>query len=148
MAGAGAVAIGSLVRAPRSRRALRGYVLACWRSPARSPSQLVLIDREGDPLWWRIPLVLLCAGALVAIPLARAPRRLGARRRGRALLVAPMVYSFSVWLAPVSGTFPTAGPYSYAGTAATASDPTSLRADRALIRFLRQPTARRRPTPC
>ena len=33
-----------------------------------------------------------------------------------ALLVAPMVYSFSVWLAPVEGTFPAAGPYNPAGS--------------------------------
>ena len=57
------------------------------------------------------------------LPSARWSRsRSRARRAGlalglavAALLVAPMVYSFSVWLAPVDGTFPTAGPYNYAG---------------------------------
>ena len=45
-------------------------------------------------------------------PGARAIGRLCAVAVG-AVLVAPMVFSFSVWLAPVAGTFPAAGPYSY-----------------------------------
>jgi len=73
--------------------------------------QLVLINREGDPLWWRIPLVALCLGALIVVALVRS--RAGWPPSGLAVcavLVAPAVYSFSVWLAPVDGTF-RAGPY-------------------------------------
>jgi hypothetical protein len=51
-------------------------------------------------------------------------------------VVAPLIYSFSVWLAPVAGTFPTAGPYGYAGHGGYGVTPTELRVDRAAIRFL------------
>ena len=82
MVGAGAVAIASLVRNRKSRQALRGYLLAVAAVAGTVAVQLVLIDREGDPLWWRIPLVVLCLGRPDRDP-ARAPaRRLGRRRRG------------------------------------------------------------------
>ena len=51
-------------------------------------------------------------------------------------MVAPTVYSFSVWLAPVDGTFPAAGPYSHAGYGGLGSSPASLSAGRALIGYL------------
>ena len=115
MVGAGAIAIGSLVRSEQARLALRGYVLAVLAVAGTFAVELVLIDREGDPLWWRIPLVALCLGGLAAIPFARGRAGWAVTVAVGALLVAPMVYSFSVWLAPVDGTFPTAGPYSHPG---------------------------------
>jgi hypothetical protein len=48
-----------------------------------------------------------------------------------------MVYSFSVWLAPVNGTFPTAGPYNAAGYGGFGVKRASARTDRNLIHFLR-----------
>jgi 4-amino-4-deoxy-L-arabinose transferase-like glycosyltransferase len=115
MVGGGAVAIGSLLRSPQPKIALCGFVLAVSAVAGTLASELVLIDREGDPLWWRIPLVVLCLGGLIAIPLARRRPGWGLGVAVAALVVAPMAFSFSVWLAPVDGTFPTAGPYSHAG---------------------------------
>ena len=88
--------------------------------------QLVLIDREGDPLWWRIPLVVISLGALIAIPLVRRRAGWAVAVAVGAVLVAPMVFSFSVWLAPVAGTFPAAGPYSHAGYGGLDDQPVDL----------------------
>ncbi len=136
MVGAGAVALCALVRDPTRRQALRGYALAAAAIAGTLAVQIILIDREGDPTWWRIPLVLLCAGALVAIPLARGRAAWAVAVGVGTLLVAPMAYSFSVWLAPVSGTFPAAGPYSYAGHGGVGLTALGLRVDRGLIRYL------------
>jgi 4-amino-4-deoxy-L-arabinose transferase-like glycosyltransferase len=136
MAGAGAAAIGSLVRDPKSRLAMRGFVLAVLAVAGTVAVEVVLADREGDPLWWRIPLVLLCLGGLVAIPLSRARAGWALAVAVGALLVTPMAYSFSVWLAPGNGTFPAAGPYSYPGQGGYGVGPVSLRVDRRLIRYL------------
>jgi hypothetical protein len=48
-----------------------------------------------------------------------------------------MIYSFSVWLAPVDGTFPVAGSSNHAGYGGYDVNPADLFADRGLIRFLR-----------
>jgi len=136
MVGAGGVAIASLVRGRESRKALRGYLLAVLAVAGTVAAQLVVINREGDPLWWRIPLVVLCLGALIAIPLVRRRAGWAVAVAVGALLVAPMAYSFSVWLAPVNGTFPVAGPYSYPGQGVYGVNRTGLRTDRALIHYL------------
>jgi 4-amino-4-deoxy-L-arabinose transferase-like glycosyltransferase len=136
MVGAGAVAIASLASSRTSRRALIGYLLAVAAVAATIAVEYTLIVREDDPLWWKLPLIILCAGALVAIPLLR-------RRAGWAvavavgtLIVAPAAYSFSVWGAPVSGTFPAAGPYAYAGHGGVGLTPTQRAVDDALINYL------------
>jgi 4-amino-4-deoxy-L-arabinose transferase-like glycosyltransferase len=137
MVGAGAVAIASLARSRESRAALRGYLLAVLAVAGTVGVQLVVIDHEGDPLWWRIPLVVISLGALIAIPLVRRRGGWAVAVAVGALLVAPMAYSFSVWLAPVYGTFPAAGPYSYPGQGGYGVGPVSGRADRSLIAYLR-----------
>jgi 4-amino-4-deoxy-L-arabinose transferase-like glycosyltransferase len=137
MVGAGAVAIGSLVRRPEPRRALTGYALAVVAVIATLAVQIVLIHREGDPLWWRIPLGVLCLLGLIAIPIARRHAGCAVAVAIAALLVAPMVYSFSVWLAPVDGTFPVAGPYNHAGYGGLDTNRVDLAQDRGLIRYLR-----------
>jgi 4-amino-4-deoxy-L-arabinose transferase-like glycosyltransferase len=136
MAGAGAAAIGSLLLRPQARRALRGYVLAVLAIACTLVVQLVLIQREGDPLWWRVPLVVLCLGAVVAMATVRRRAGWALAVAVGALMVAPLVYSFSVWLAPVSGTFPAAGPYSYAGHGGYGLTPTGRAAFVHLARFL------------
>jgi 4-amino-4-deoxy-L-arabinose transferase-like glycosyltransferase len=136
MVGAGAVALGSLVRADPARRALSGYVLAVLAIGGTVAAQLVLIGREGDPLWWRVPLVVLCLGGVVAILAARARAGWAIAVAVGALLVAPAVYSFSVWLAPVDGTFPTAGPYNPAGPGGIGVTPADARADQGLVNFI------------
>jgi 4-amino-4-deoxy-L-arabinose transferase-like glycosyltransferase len=137
MTGAGVIALASLLRHPVSRIALRGYCLTVVAIVGTVAAQLVLINREGDPLWWRIPLVVLCIAGIAAIPLARARASLGLAVAVGAVLVAPMVFSFSVWLAPVAGTFPSVGPYSYAGRGGVGLSAPGLRASRALIHYLR-----------
>ena len=137
MLGAGAVAIGALASSRDNNRALIGYVIAVLVIAATVAVQLVLIRREAYPLWWRIPLILLSIAALVAVLLAR--RGLGGAAVAAAaalMLVAPMAYSFSVWLAPVYGVFPAAGPYSYAGPGGVGLGPVSTHAFRGLIAFL------------
>jgi 4-amino-4-deoxy-L-arabinose transferase-like glycosyltransferase len=136
MVGGGAVALGSLVGAGPARLALRGYVLAVLAIGGTVAAQLVLIGREGDPLWWRIPLVVLCLGGVVAILAARARASWALAVAVGALLVAPAVYSFSVWLAPVDGTFPTAGPYNPAGSGGLGVTPADARADQGLVNFV------------
>jgi 4-amino-4-deoxy-L-arabinose transferase-like glycosyltransferase len=136
MTGAGAIALASLIRRGGSRVALRGYPLAVLAIAGTVAAQLVLINREGDPLWWRIPLVVLCVAGMVAIPLARARAGWALAVAVGAVLVAPTVFSFSVWLAPVAGTFPAAGPYSYAGTGGVGVSAAGARTDRALIHYL------------
>jgi 4-amino-4-deoxy-L-arabinose transferase-like glycosyltransferase len=137
VAGAGAVAIASFVRDREARKAALGYALAVVAVAGTVAVQLVLIQREADPRWWRIPLVALCLVALLAVPVLsrRAGWALGVAVG--ALLVAPMVYSFSVWLAPVDGTFPTAGPYNHAGYGGLDIAAFDERADRGLIAYLR-----------
>jgi 4-amino-4-deoxy-L-arabinose transferase-like glycosyltransferase len=134
MAGAGAVALASLLRGARP---LRGFMLAVLAVVGSVAAQLVLVGREGYPTWWRVPLVAIALIALVAIPLSgrRSGWALGAAVA--ALVVAPLIYSFSVWLAPVDGTFPAAGPYNHAGYGGIDAPPTDEAADRGLISFLR-----------
>jgi 4-amino-4-deoxy-L-arabinose transferase-like glycosyltransferase len=136
MVGAGAVAIASLVRSEQTRLAVRGYVVAVLAVAATLAVELVLIGRDGDPVWWRIPMVVLCVGGLIAIPLARGRASWALAVAVGALLVAPMVFSFSVWLAPVQGTFPAAGPYSYPGSGGYGVGATSLRVDKLLIKYV------------
>jgi 4-amino-4-deoxy-L-arabinose transferase-like glycosyltransferase len=137
MVGAGAVAIASLARSAKPRHAGIGYALAVVAAVATVGVQLVLIGREGDPTWWRIPLVAISLLALVAIPVLRTRSGWAVGAVVAALLVAPMVYSFSVWLAPVDGIFPTAGPYNAAGWGGIDTPPADQRTDRALVRYLR-----------
>jgi 4-amino-4-deoxy-L-arabinose transferase-like glycosyltransferase len=137
MAGGGALAISSLLRSERTRTALGGYLLAVAAVAGTLAAQLVLIAREGDPLWWRVPLVVACVVAVIAIAAVRPRAGWALGVAVGALLVAPMVYSFSVWLAPVSGTFPVAGPYSYPGHGGYGLTDAGMSADLALIRFLR-----------
>jgi hypothetical protein len=48
-----------------------------------------------------------------------------------------MLYSFTVWLAPVDGTFPTAGPYNHAGYGGLDTRSADLRADRGLVDYVK-----------
>jgi hypothetical protein len=115
---------------------LRGYVLAVLAIGGTVAAQLVLIGREGDPLWWRIPLVLLSLAGLIAILASRRRAGWAIAVAVGALLVAPAVYSFSVWLAPVDGTFPTAGPYNPAGSGGLGVTSADTQADEGLVSFI------------
>ncbi|MGH2849014.1 MAG: ArnT family glycosyltransferase [Solirubrobacteraceae bacterium] len=137
MIGAAVIGLGSLLRSARPKVAITGYVLSVIAVSGTVGTQLFLIQRYGDPLWWRIPLVLISFGALLAMPFLRARAGWALAVAVAAALVAPMVYSFSVWLAPVNGTFPTAGPYNAAGYGGYGVKRASAHTDRNLIRFLR-----------
>jgi len=137
MVGAGAVGLARLLRSDDGRTALGGYLLFVLAIAGTVGAQLFLIERYHDPLWWRIPLVLIALAALVAIPMLRGRSGLAVALAVAAVLVAPTVYSFSVWLAPVDGTFPTAGPYDAAGKGGYGVSRESLRGNRSLIRFVR-----------
>jgi len=136
MVGGGGAAIASIVRKPQSPRALPAYVLAVLAVVSTAAVQWVLIDREHGPLWWRIPLVALCLLGLIAIPALRERAPWALAVTIAALMVAPMVYSFSVWDAPVDGTFPTAGRYNHAGYGGVDVNPDDLFAYRGLLRYL------------
>ncbi|HEY1777146.1 MAG TPA: glycosyltransferase family 39 protein [Solirubrobacteraceae bacterium] len=136
MVGAGSVAIASLLRSDRPRRALAGYAIAVVGIVATVAVQLVLIHREDDPLWWRLPMVLLCAAGLAAIVVARRFSGWALGVAVAALLVAPIVYSFTTLSAPVAGTFPTAGRYAYAGHGGVGVTSAGLKIQDALIRYL------------
>ena len=136
MVGAGVVALAALVRSTDSRTALRGYLLAVVAIGATVGAQLFLIERYHYPLWWRIPLVLVCAVALLGIPLLRGRAGWALGLAVAATLLTSAVYSFTVWRAPVNGTFPTAGRYDAPGYGLVGVSKTSLHTDRRLIRWL------------
>jgi 4-amino-4-deoxy-L-arabinose transferase-like glycosyltransferase len=143
MAGAGAVAIAALIArrgdgaAAEQRTRRRGLALAVLAVLCTAGFQLVLIQREDYPEYWRIPLVVLSLAGLAAVFLLprRAPIALYASTV--VLLVAPGIYSTSVWDAPVAGTFPAAGPYSYAGHGGYGVPKGALAVNRTLIAYIR-----------
>ncbi|HEY1778548.1 MAG TPA: glycosyltransferase family 39 protein [Solirubrobacteraceae bacterium] len=144
MVGGGGAALASILRRPESPRALPAYVLAVLAVVSTAALQWVLIDREHGPLWWRIPLVALCLLGLIAIPALRERPSWALAPTIVALMIAPMIYSFSVWDAPVDGTFPTAGRYNHAGYGGIDVNPDDLFAYQGLIRYLHShaPSAR------
>ncbi|HEX4035540.1 MAG TPA: glycosyltransferase family 39 protein [Solirubrobacteraceae bacterium] len=134
--GAGGVALYRLMRDQRGLRAVAAVALAAAGIGATVAIQLVLIGRERYPTWWRLPLIVLVVVALAALLVARGRRGWALVAAVAALLVAPAVYSSSVWRAPVNGTFPAAGPYSNAGNGGYGVDPGIVTDDRLLIRYL------------
>jgi 4-amino-4-deoxy-L-arabinose transferase-like glycosyltransferase len=136
MVGAGAATIGTLLRGGRARPGVLGLVAGAVAVTATLAVQLVLISRAGDPGWWRVPLVVLCVLAVAAMALAGRRATWALAVAVAALLVAPLAYSASVWLAPVNGTFPAAGPYSNAGYGGIGVTAPVARVDRELVRYL------------
>jgi len=74
--------------------------------------ELVLLRREHDYLHWLWPIIIGVVGAAVVM-MAWQPHvaRTSIVAAVAMLLVAPAVYSATVWQVPVNGTFPAAGPY-------------------------------------
>jgi 4-amino-4-deoxy-L-arabinose transferase-like glycosyltransferase len=146
MAGAGAAAIVWLVRRDDARKSLVGIGLAVLATAATALVELRLIDREDYPHYWRLPLLVLCVAGLVALALWR--RRAGWIVAGLVLvlLVAPGLYSHTVWDAPVDGTFPTAGPYNDAGYGFIDVAPGGVKLNKAMAAYLRTHDATKRFT--
>jgi hypothetical protein len=88
--------------------------------------------------------VILCLAALAAVAIWRRHAQWSVAALVLVLLVAPALYSSSVWDAPVDGTFPTAGPYNAAGWGGISMPADELAANRALAKYLRahHPTQR------
>jgi 4-amino-4-deoxy-L-arabinose transferase-like glycosyltransferase len=116
MVGAGAFALASLVRSSSSGRALLGFALCV----------VAVVATVAVP----------SLAALGAIPFARGRAGLPLGLAVLVALVAPLLYSSSVWLAPVDGTFPVAGPYNYAGPGGYGVGAVTVHAYRGLIAFL------------
>jgi 4-amino-4-deoxy-L-arabinose transferase-like glycosyltransferase len=107
MVGAGAAAMIGL--AARGRRHLLLPALALIGTLVVT---LVLLRREHDYLRWLWPILIGVVGAAVVMmiwhPHVARPAIITALA---VLLVAPAIYSATVWQVPVNGTFPAAGPY-------------------------------------
>jgi 4-amino-4-deoxy-L-arabinose transferase-like glycosyltransferase len=74
--------------------------------------ELLLLRREHDYLHWLWPIMIGVVGAAVLM-MAWQPRvaRSAIVAAVAMLLVAPAIFSATVWQVPVNGTFPAAGPY-------------------------------------
>ncbi|MGD0981416.1 MAG: glycosyltransferase family 39 protein [Solirubrobacteraceae bacterium] len=144
MVGAGAAGFTALISSGALRRRLVGLAAAAAAAITTVGIDLLLIHRHGYPEFWRYPLVLLAAAALAAIVVWRRVARWTVAALLLVLLVAPALYSTSVWDAPVDGTFPSAGPYNRAGWGGISLPPDELRANVALASYLRghHPTKR------
>ncbi|HEX2702220.1 MAG TPA: hypothetical protein VHM72_02165, partial [Solirubrobacteraceae bacterium] len=144
MVGAGAAGFAALLGSRDSRRVVAGLALAVLATIATGGVDLFLIHRHGYPEFWRYPLVVLGCVALAAIAIWRRGAPWSVAALVLVLLVAPGLYSSSVWDAPVDGTFPSAGPYNRAGWGGISLPADELAANRALARFLRahRPTQR------
>jgi 4-amino-4-deoxy-L-arabinose transferase-like glycosyltransferase len=136
MVGGGAAAIAGLVRSEDKRSSGIGVALAALAAITTAAIEVKLIDREGYPEHWRLPLAVLCLAAVAAIVLWRRRASWTVAALVLVLLVAPALYSHTVWDAPVDGTFPTAGPYNVAGFGGIDLQPGSVRLNRALARYL------------
>ena len=98
------------------RTALLGYALAVVAIVGTVGAQLFLIQRYHYPDLVADPARAAVGRRPARDPAAARARRLGARRRRRApTLFTSIVYSLTVWLAPVNGTFPIAGRYDARG---------------------------------
>jgi len=113
MAGAGAVAFAELTGGRRWD--WRMLVIPCAVAGTVA-AQLVLLHRERFLHWFVVPLI---AGAVLGLVVTLAVRRLAPAAIALTfclLLVAPLAYAKTTWLAPVEGTFPAAGPTQTAGS--------------------------------
>jgi 4-amino-4-deoxy-L-arabinose transferase-like glycosyltransferase len=137
MVGAAAAGFTMLIKSPDSRRVLIGIAAAVLAAITTVAVDLVLIHRHGYPEFWRYPLAVLAAGALGAIVVWRRSAQWTVAALLVVLLVAPALYSSSVWDAPVDGTFPSAGPYNEAGWGGISLPAGELRANVALAVYLR-----------
>jgi 4-amino-4-deoxy-L-arabinose transferase-like glycosyltransferase len=144
MVGAGAAGFTTLISSGASRRRLLGLAAAALAAVTTVGIDLLLIHRHGYPEFWRYPLVVLAAAALAAIVAWRRAARWTVAALVLVLLVAPALYASSVWDAPVDGTFPSAGPHNRAGWGGISLPPAELRANVALVSYLRahHPTRR------
>jgi 4-amino-4-deoxy-L-arabinose transferase-like glycosyltransferase len=136
VSGAGAMAIAWLVRSEDRRKAALGIALAGMATLTTVIIERRLIFREDYPSFWRWPLVFFALAALVAIVIWRRRSNLTVTALFLVLLVAPLIYSESVWDAPVEGTFPSAGRYNDAGFGGIDESSGAVALNKTLARWL------------
>jgi 4-amino-4-deoxy-L-arabinose transferase-like glycosyltransferase len=133
LAGIGAFQFGELARArPRDPRVL----LLVPAVAATVLAQIVVLHREHYMTWW-VPL--LVGGVALGTLAVMSVRRVAAFAMAVTfclLLVAPARYATTTWLAPVEGTFPSAGPKQAAGEGGLGVSARDLHTDRALIKYV------------
>lgn len=106
------VGAGAATMMARSRRGRANLLLAAGALFTTLIVELVLLRREHDYLHWLWPVMIGVVGAAVVMMLWHPRVGRAAILAGLAiLLVAPAVFSATVWQVPVNGTFPAAGPY-------------------------------------
>lgn len=130
MLGAGAVALASFAR----DRDWRFVFLPCAVG-ATVAAQLAIIGYQ-HYLGWLVPFLI--AGAALAV-CAMGVRRLVGPAMGLLvclLLLAPVIYSRTTWLARVQGTFPAAGPHQATGSGEYGSNEKSMRIYSALVHYV------------
>jgi hypothetical protein len=106
---------------------------------------IVLLHREHDYLHWFWPLLIAIVGTAIVMMLWQPHVANAATAVALAtVLVAPAVYSATVWLVPVNGTFPAAGPYIEDDTESLGIPPDVIPMYQGLLRYVRahQPPSR------
>jgi 4-amino-4-deoxy-L-arabinose transferase-like glycosyltransferase len=141
MAGAGAVAFAKLTRARRGAWRLVGVALFACALATTVLVQVVLMHREHYLVSFAPALIVGAAVGFAALAITVALRlpRLSAGAIALVfglLLVAPLAYATTTWLAPVEGTFPVAGPKAFAGTGGYGVDAHDEAIDRALLDYV------------
>ena len=139
MAGAATFAIIELVRSRVWWRVGAGFVVAALAAVATIAAELYEIHNHGYPHFMRVPLIASAVGAVVLLVVTAPFRRLAgwaALVLVAALLAVPLVYTTSVWDAPVDGTFPTAGPYNESGWGGIDIPPAALAENVALANYV------------
>ena len=106
---------------------------------------IVLLHREHDYLHWFWPVLIGIVGGAIVMMLWQ-PRVANAAIAVAlgTVLVAPAIYSATVWLVPVNGTFPVAGPYIQDDTESLGVPPDVIPMFEGLLRYVRahQPPSR------
>jgi 4-amino-4-deoxy-L-arabinose transferase-like glycosyltransferase len=134
LAGIGAVVMSEFARGrPRDPRVL----LLAPAAAATVLAQVLVLHREHYMTWW-VPI--LVAGVALGTLAVMSVRRIASIAMAVTfclLLVAPAGYATTTWLAPVEGTFPSAGPKQAIGDGGVGVSGRDLHTDRALLEYVR-----------
>ena len=140
MVGGAVFAITQLVRSRTWWRVGAGLVLAAAAALGTVAAELYEIHNHGYPHFMRTPLIVAAVASIALLVLSSFVRRvagIAALLLAAALLATPLIYTTSVWDAPVDGTFPTAGLYNEAGWGGISLPADELAANRALAGYIR-----------
>ena len=121
------------------RRSRRAYVvLPATALGLTAGVTVMLLARQYDYLHWLWP-ILIAVAALAVLTLLWRPALAGPAIAVAVLcaLVAPAIYSATVWQVPVDGTFPVAGPYIQNNLDVYGIPPDDVNSYRTLIAYVR-----------